>query len=147
MKIYISTDHAGYELKEYLVEKLQKSDYEVIDWGPEEFDKKDDYPKTTEKVVRFISENPKEKAILICKNGVGVNIFANKWENVRAGLSWNKKHAKSHKNDDHTNILTLPAGYITSKKALEITKTWLKTKPGQKKRHKRRIKQIEILSK
>lgn len=146
MKVYISYDHRGYNLKQFLKERLE-NEYEIIDWGPQNYDKDDDYPLTTEKVVKFISKNPDERGILICKNGVGVTIFANRFKNVRAGLSWNKEHAKSHRIDDHTNILTLPAAYISSDKALEITQRWLETNKSEEKRHQRRIKQIEEFSK
>lgn len=146
MKIYISSDHAGYKLKEHLKEELENRNYKITDWGPQEYDKDDDYPKTTERTVKHIAQNPEEQAILICKNGVGVTIFANRFKNVRAGLSWTKNHAKSHKIDDHTNVLTLPAGYITPENALEIVVAWLDTKPSEKDRHKRRIQQIEKLS-
>lgn len=147
MKIYISSDHQGYKLKEYLKDKLTNLDHIIIDWGPQNYDKDDDYPQQTEKVIKQIAENPEEKAILICKNGVGVTIFANRFKNVRAGLSWNPKHAKSHKVDDHTNILTLPAGYIKPKEGLKIVKTWINTEFSNEERHNRRINQIENLSK
>ena len=146
MKVYISSDHAGFKLKEALKKQLQKANYEVIDWGPQEYNKDDDYPQTTEKTVKHIAQNPNEKAILICKNGVGVTIFANRFKNVRAGLSWEVHHAQSHKIDDHTNILTLPAGYIKPKKAVKIATAWLQTKGSNEKRHQRRIQQIEELS-
>ncbi|MBD3365802.1 RpiB/LacA/LacB family sugar-phosphate isomerase [candidate division WWE3 bacterium] len=146
MKVYMAADHAGFELKEHLKKYLHEEGYAVIDNGPKEYDKQDDYPLTTEKTIKHIDANPQERAVLICKNGVGVTIFANKFKRVRAGLSWTPHHAKSHKLDDHTNILTLPAAYITPQKAVEITLAWLQTLPSAEPRHERRIRQIEELS-
>lgn len=147
MKVYISSDHAGFKLKEYLVGQLDsRPPYQVEDWGPERYDANDDYPKTTLDVVKHIAENPKARGILICKNGVGVTIFANRFKSVRAGLSWSEHHAKSHRIDDNTNILTLPAGYITPEEAVEIALAWLETPASDEPRHERRQNQIEKLS-
>jgi len=146
MKVHISSDHAGFNLKEFLKKVLGKNEIEVIDMGPESLDPQDDYPQTTENLVKFISQNPEEKGILICKNGVGVTIFANRFKNVRAGLSWSPAHTKSHRLDDNTNILVLPAEYISNRKALKIAKTWLNTEFKGEERHNRRLEQIERLS-
>ena len=143
MKIHIASDHAGFNLKEFLKASLEKSSVEVKDMGPLLLEHLDDYPQTTEKLIKLISQNPAEKGILICKNGVGVTIFANRFKNVRAGLSWSAGHARSHRLEDNTNILTLPAGFISNRKAFGIVKTWLNTKFKGEERHVRRLKQIE----
>jgi len=143
MKIHIASDHAGFNLKEFLKKGLGGNGIEIVDMGPDSLDQQDDYPQTTEKLIKLISQNPAEKGILICKNGVGVTIFANRFKNVRAGLSWSPKHAKSHRLEDNTNILTLPAGFISNRKAFGIVKTWLNTKFKGEERHVRRLKQIE----
>lgn len=147
MKIYISSDHAGFALKGFLVQELTAIDYDVEDLGPKTLDTNDDYPQTTKGAIQKVQGVPESRGILICKNGVGVTIFANRFRDVRAGLSWTKEHAKSQRLDDNTNILTLPADFITFEEALEITLEWLQTEFEGKERHKRRLTQIENLSK
>ena len=80
--------------------------------------------------------------ILICANGVGMNISANKFKGVRASISWNSKHAATSRNDDKTNVLVLPSDFITKEEALEITQTWLSTDFSGEERHLRRIMKI-----
>lgn len=85
------------------------------------------------------------KGIVICRNGVGVSMFANKIKGIRAGISWNPKQAKSSRNDDNTNVLALPSDYIDSKTALEIVDVWLKTKFSNDKRHLRRLAKVRSI--
>ena len=122
MKVYIASDHAGFKLKNFLINELQNSSrsgdggmsgYELINSGPKKYDSSDDYPLTTQGALKNVSADPASKGILICKNGVGVTIFANRFKNIRAGLSWTPEHAESHRLDDNTNVLTLPAEFIS----------------------------------
>ena len=143
--IYISSDHRGFELKNYLVSELTSNDIEIIDLGPEEHNPDDDYPKFARAVAEKISENPGDLGILICANGVGISIAANKFRGIRAGLSWTPDHARSSRNDDGTNILALPADYISQEEALEIVQVWLSTNFSGEDRHLRRLMQISAL--
>src|SRR3990167_9556461 len=79
MKLYIASDHAGFQLKSYLLENLKIAHVSVVDLGPIEFDPNDDYPDYAEKVANAVIENTNSRGILICKNGVGVCITANKF--------------------------------------------------------------------
>ncbi len=155
MKIYIASDHGGFKTKQYLVKNLAKKGYKIEDVGPFDYDPTDDFPTTILPALKKLLkdyETTKEKlnnrdirAILICKNGVGVSIFANRFKGIRAGLSWNSEHAKSHRNDDNTNVLALPACYVSKRKALRISLAWLKAEFSDEPRHKKRIQQIEEL--
>lgn len=140
--LYIASDHGGIKLKNKLVKYLKKSGYEVEDLGPEKFDVTDDYPDYVIPVVRKVQEYVENKGIIICRNGVGVSILANKMIGIRAGLSWNPKHAKSQRSDDDTNILALPADYISLAKAKLIVSTWLNTHFSEEERHVRRLEKI-----
>jgi RpiB/LacA/LacB family sugar-phosphate isomerase len=82
--------------------------------------------------------------ILICKNGVGVCMMANKFKGIRAGLSWNIKHAVSSRNDDNTNILCLPADYIFEEEALKTVEAWLNTPFSKEERFSRRLKKAGL---
>lgn len=140
--IYIASDHGGYKLKQKLVKFLESKNMEIEDLGPSEYNEEDDYPDFVFPVMRKVQESSQNKGILICRNGVGVNILANKHIGIRAGLSWNQKHAKSQRNDDNTNVLTLPADFISLGKAKKITFSWLKTPFSEKGKHLRRLEKI-----
>ena len=144
--IYLAADHGGFEYKNKLKEILEDSDYEFKDVGNHQLDKTDDYPDFTVKAVQGVLENPeKNRAVLFCRNGVGVSMTANKFKGIRATLSWSVKHAKSSRKDDNTNVLAIPADYISFKKAQKIVKVWLETNFSDKERHNRRLDKIKSL--
>ncbi len=143
--IYISSDHRGLELKKYLVESLVSVGLGIVDLGPKDLDPEDDYPEYAKLVAEKIQEDFENMGVLICANGVGISIAANKFDGIRAALSWNPKHAASSRNDDGTNILVLPADYVTKEEALEILQTWLSTNFSGEDRHIRRIQKISEL--
>lgn len=142
MKTYISSDHAGFELKKLILEKFP----EIIDKGPYEFIKDDDYPDYAfilSKEILKDSEN--SRGILICKNGVGVSIAANKFPKIRAGLTFSQNHLKSMIEDDNPNIICLPAEFLDIEEILKIVGIFLSEKFQTQPRHERRIGKIEIL--
>ncbi len=143
--IYISSDHRGLELKKYLVESLVSAGLGIVDLGPNDFNPEDDYPDFAKIVAEKIQDNFENMGVLICANGVGISIAANKIDGIRAALSWNPKHAASSRNDDGTNVLVLPADYVTKEEALEILQTWLSTNFSGEDRHIRRIQKISEL--
>lgn len=139
--IYISSDHGGFELKIHLTKFLKEKGYGFSDEGPHEHIPEDDYPDYVVPVLKKINLGD-DGAVFICRNGVGVNIIANKFKGIRAGLSWSKEHAASHRNDDDTNVLTLPADYIDSNTAEEILESWLSTPFSGLEKHKRRLNKL-----
>jgi len=112
---------------------------EFEDLGPTEFVQGDDYNEYVLRLVERIRAIKGSSGILICRNGVGVNILANKFMGIRAALSFDSKHAASTRNDDHANVLTLPADYIDSATAIELTQAWLNTPFSTEERHVRRV--------
>jgi ribose 5-phosphate isomerase B len=147
MKIYIAADHGGFELKNKIYAILSAKGLDVTDMGPRSYDSTDDYPDYAIPAVKKVLEDPKNRGILICRNGVGVNIVADKFPGVRSVLSWDPKHAESAVEHDNTNVLALPADYINQDKALEIVTKWLKTDFSGAERHKRRLAKIEDIEK
>ena len=138
--IYIASDHAGFELKNFLVDELKTRGYSIYDLGPKIYDPNDDYPNYAKKVVKAISK-PQDitVGIVVCRNGVGVSVVANKFKGVRCALSWSPEHAKSARNDDNANVLALPADYITKETALQVSLTFLETPFSNEERHIRRL--------
>lgn len=140
--IYISSDHAGFELKKKLKKYLEAKDLRFEDLGPEKFVKDDDYPDFALPLAKKVAESSENKGILICGNGVGVSIVANKVKGVRAALSWDLRHAASARNDDDANVLSLPARHISEDQAKNVVRAFLETPFSQDARHVRRIGKV-----
>jgi len=143
--IHIGADHAGYKLKEHLIEYLQNKNYTVHDCGAYKLDKNDDYPDFAAKVGRAVQK--KGTGILICGSAEGVSIAANKIKGIRAVAVWDTKNAKLTKEHNDANILCLSGWQLSRKKAEKIALTWLNTPFSNESRHKRRIEKIKRLEK
>ena len=143
--IYIGSDHGGFKLKKKLVTFLEKENYLVEDMGPLKLNSKDDYPDYASKVAKKVTHETNSRGILLCRNGQGVCIAANKIKGIRAVTGFSQKMIKSTRLDDNANVLCLPADYITEKEAKRIVSTFLKTKYSQLKRHKRRLMKVARL--
>lgn len=141
MKLYIASDHGGFAYKEVIKTFLQKLGHEIVDFGPDELDPEDDYPDYAFPLAQAVVSDH-VPGILLCKNAVGVCIAANKVKGVRAGIGYSVYAAQSMKEDDHTNILCLPAKALDESEMLEILGTWLITEPSDEERHERRIEKI-----
>lgn len=150
--VYISSDHGGFELKNYLATKLANLGYQVIDLGPKDYNPNDDYPDTIRDLLKVFGERSQKHehisetdtyAIVICRNGVGVSIMANKTKGVRCALSFSPEHARSARQDDNANFLALPADYISKEIALQTTLAFLETPFSNQERHIRRLAKLE----
>ena len=143
MIIYLGADHRGFKLKESLKPYLKQAGYETVDLGNDHYDKDDDYPDFAVLVARKISEDPQNaRGILICGSGVGVDITANRFKNVRSVLGFSAEQARMSRNDDDTNVLSLAADFLSEEQAGEIVEAWLKTAFSGEERHRRRVKKI-----
>jgi RpiB/LacA/LacB family sugar-phosphate isomerase len=143
MIVYIASDHGGFTLKKALAEHLQSQAIDVKDLGPKTLDMEDDYPDLAIPLLKQIQKDPTNKGILICRSGIGMDMIANRFSGIRAAVSWNKEHAESSRADDDTNVLSLPADYISEEEAKEITDTWLTTLFSGKERHRRRLEKVQ----
>jgi RpiB/LacA/LacB family sugar-phosphate isomerase len=141
--VYISSDHGGFALKEELKKYFAEKGTPLVDLGPEKLDPTDDFPDFAIPLAERVAENPENLGIVLCRNGVGVEVTANKIDGVRAALSWDPKHAASSRRDDNSNVLALPADYLDSKKAIEIVEAWLSTPYAKEPRFERRLRKIE----
>lgn len=142
MKIFIASDHAGFELKSKITSKFKN----IIDLGPKEFIKEDDYPDYVYLLVKNLQKNIDEsKGILICKNGGGVCIAANKFDNIRASISFSSDHTKSLVMDDNINILCIGSEFTDEMEVLKMVDTFLNTKFIAQDRHLRRIQKVFII--
>jgi len=142
MKYFIASDHAGLELKEYLLQEF----HEFKDLGPKEFIVEDDYPDYVYLLIKSLKKDlSNSRGILICKNGVGVCIASNKFKQIRAGLTFSNEHAKTLVTDDNINILCLPAEFISKEEAKKVISEFINTKFLPENRHLRRLKKVAII--
>src|SRR3989344_6520810 len=146
MLIYIGADHRGFRLKESLKQYLKNSGYEVVDVGAEKLVEGDDYQDFAALAARKVSLDPENsRGILICGSGVGMDVVANKFKNVRSALALNPDQAAASKNDDNTNVLCFASDYIEEAEAQKITSAWMSAQFSGEERFQRRLRKIEDL--
>ncbi|MBI2589562.1 RpiB/LacA/LacB family sugar-phosphate isomerase [Candidatus Berkelbacteria bacterium] len=142
--IYLGSDHAGFEYKQKLIQLLREHEQDlglsqIIDLGPETLTPDDDYPEYAFRVAEQVANAPAALGILICGNGQGVCLAANKVVGSRAVSAFSPLMAASTRTDDHANILCLPARFLSWAQIQEIVTTWLKAQPNPEIRHLRRL--------
>ena len=148
MKIYLGSDHRGFQLKEKIVKWLFDWGYEFEDMGASHLDPEDDYTVYAERVASMVkssSSSLSPRGILICGSGVGVDVVANKFDGVRASIGKSVGQVKAGRNDDNMNILVIAADYTKEEEAKEMVKAFLETEFDKKARHKRRLVEIRKL--
>ena len=139
-KIFISSDHAGFKLKETIKDYLRNKKVKFEDLGPRD-DSSVDYPDYAHKVARKVKSRKSNVGILVCGSGTGMNIAANKHKNIRAAQCFNLKSTKLSRLHNDANIITLGSRLITKKNALKFISIFLNTKFDGG-RHLRRVKKI-----
>ena len=138
--IFISSDHAGFKLKETIKDYLRNKKVKFEDLGPKD-DSSVDYPDYAHKVARKVKSSKINVGILVCGSGTGMNIAANKHKNIRAAQCFNLKSTKLSRLHNDANIITLGSRLITKKNALKFVSVFLDTKFDGG-RHLKRIKKI-----
>ena len=139
-KIFISSDHAGFKLKEFIKIYLSKKKLSFQDLGPNNGNKVD-YPDYAHKVAKKVNINKNNVGILVCGSGTGMNIAANKHKKVRAAQCFNTKSTKLSRLHNDANIITLGARLISKKNALKFVSIFLNTNFDGG-RHLKRVKKI-----
>ena len=149
MKIYIGTDHAGFELKEELKTFLENLGCEVEDKGAYEFNEADDYPDFIFPVVKAVAEDIARdlgsRGIVIGGSGQGEAIVANKVRGIRAAVVYDEYSSEMSRKHNDANIISLGTRTLTISKAKELVKLWLETPFSNEERHKRRIEKIKAI--
>ena len=139
-KIAIGSDHAGYELKEKVKAHLTKEGLEFEDFGPFSEDRAD-YPDYAHPVASAVENKNADLGILICGSGNGINMTANKHQEIRSALCWQEDIAEMARLHNDANIIALPARYISEKVALNCIDIFLKTE-FEGGRHASRVEKI-----
>ena len=138
-KIFIASDHAGYNLKNSIISKFKKIQ-KIVDLGPYNKDSVD-YPDFAKKLSKKINTNKGSFGILVCGSGMGMSISANKTKNIRAALCYSVKNTKLSRLHNNANIITLGERLIDKNKAFSLIKIFLSTK-FEGGRHLRRLNKI-----
>lgn len=146
MKVYLATDHAGFEVKEELREYLVSRDVEVIDCGAYEYDPSDDYPDFIAEAARAVSNDPENsRAIIFGGSGQGEAIVANKFPSVRAVVFYGGEGDIVTLSREHNdaNVLSFGARFTTPEEVKRLVDVWLAEPFTEEERHVRRINRIK----
>lgn len=143
MRIAVGADHAGWPLKEPLVNHLIEMGWDVEDFGtfgPESVD----YPDYARRVAEAVASGQAERGLLMCGSGIGMSIAANKVQGIRAALAHDVVAARLSRQHNDANILTMGARFIAPGLAVEVLDMWLQTEFAGG-RHQRRVEKIQGL--
>lgn len=141
-KIGIACDHAGYEMKEFLVGYLDALGYEVLDFGthsPESVD----YADFAHPLAAAIESGELERGVGLCGSGEGMAMTLNKHRDIRAGLCWNAEVATLIRQHNDANVLVLPARFVTNDEAVTMLDAFLGT-AFEGGRHEKRIAKMAV---
>jgi ribose 5-phosphate isomerase B len=139
MRVYLGSDHAGYELKTHLVNYLVKQGYDVVDVGPHVYDPEDDYPAFCLATGAKVVADEGSLGIVIGGSGNGEQIAANKIEGVRSALAWKVEIAQLARQHNDSNVLSIGAREHTLDEATSFAEAFLSTPFSGNERHARRI--------
>jgi ribose 5-phosphate isomerase B len=142
MRVYLGSDHAGYELKMHLVNHLTKQGHDVVDVGPHVYDPEDDYPAFCLHAGAKVVADEGSLGVVIGGSGNGEQIAANKIDGVRAALVWRTEIAQLARQHNDANVISLGAREHTLDEATSFVDAFLATPFSGNPRHSRRISQV-----
>ncbi len=140
--IYVGADHAGFRLKQQLVDELKRLGYEPVDVGPKTLDPADDYPDYARPVAAAVSAGKARQGVLTCGTGLGMAYVANRFPHVRAAVAWSPEVAELARKHNDANVLVLPARFVSEEEGMTILHKWLET-AFEGGRHARRVGKID----
>jgi ribose 5-phosphate isomerase B len=139
MRVYLGSDHAGFDLKAKLVARLGELGHEAIDCGALTFDDQDDYPPPCITAATRTVGDPGSLGVVIGGSGNGEQIAANKVEGIRAALAWSDETARLAREHNDANVVSIGARNHTETDAIRFVEIFLATPFSEGERHKRRI--------
>ena len=142
IKIGMASDHAGVELKQYLLDFLKEKGCEVSDFGTNSTESCD-YPDFAHPLAEAVEQNKCDYGIAICGSGNGISMTLNKHQQVRAALCWDTPLAELARQHNDANILSLPARFISTEKAVEMVLAFFST-DFEGGRHQNRVDKIAV---
>jgi ribose 5-phosphate isomerase B len=142
VRVYLGSDHAGFELKAFLIQHLTSLGHDVVDVGPDTFDPDDDYPPFCIETARRVVADPGSLGVVIGGSGNGEQISANKVVGCRAALAWSTEIAQLAREHNDAQVVGIGARMHAPAEAAQIVDTFLATPFSGGERHARRIKLI-----
>ena len=142
MRVYLGSDHAGFELKSVLASWLTSAGHEVTDCGPASYHEHDDYPPYVMHAAAAAAADPGSIAVVIGGSGNGEQIAANKIGGIRAALAWSEETARLARLHNNANVLSLGARMHAAAAAIAFTQVFLATPFSGEARHVRRLEMI-----
>jgi ribose 5-phosphate isomerase B len=142
VRVYLGSDHAGFELKAVLAGWLGSAGHEAVDCGPAAYDGEDDYPPYVMRAAASVAGDPGSLGVVIGGSGNGEQIAANKIAGIRAALAWSTETARLARLHNDANVLSLGARMHPAQDAIEFTRVFLETPFSAEARHQRRIGMI-----
>ncbi|MGH3436680.1 MAG: ribose-5-phosphate isomerase [Sciscionella sp.] len=139
MRVYLGSDHAGFELKSHLVDHLRGAGHDVVDVGPSVYDPNDDYPPFCVETARRVVADEGSLGIVIGGSGNGEQIAANKVSGARAALAWSVEIARLAREHNDTQVAGVGARMHSPEQAAEIVDAFVATPFSGDERHARRI--------
>lgn len=142
MTIYLGSDHGGFAHKQAILAHLQAAGREVVDCGSHRLEPADDYTDFSLAVAQAVAAQPGSRGILLCRSGEGMEMVANKVAGIRAALVWDRRIAQETRRDNDANVMVLPADFITSEQAVNLSDQFLETEFSGEERHLRRLEKL-----
>ena len=142
MRVYLGSDHAGFELKTAVAEAVTAAGHDVVDCGPPAYRDGDDYPPYVMRAAASVAGDPGSAGIVIGGSGNGEQIAANKIDGIRAALAWNNETARLARLHNDANVLSLGARMHPAADAITFTQVFLATPFSGEARHVRRLEMI-----
>ncbi len=139
MRVYLGSDHAGFELKNHLVGWLAQQGHQVVDCGPASYDPEDDYPPYVLRAAEAVAREAGSMGIVIGGSGNGEAMAANKVKGVRAALAWSEETASLAREHNDANVISIGARMHGIEQATRFVQVFLTTAFSGGERHSRRI--------
>lgn len=140
-KIAMASDHAGYQLKSFLVKNLRLSGMEVVDLGAPNGEASVDYPDFAKLLAEQVNLKLVDAGIAICGTGIGMNIAMNRYPTIRAACVWSEFTAQMAKAHNDANVICLGARILMEDEALKLVRVWMRTE-FEAGRHKKRLEKL-----
>ena len=147
MRVYLGSDHAGFELKAAIVAWLGEAGHEAVDCGPASYDPQDDYPVYVLRAAKSVIDDPGSLGVVIGGSGNGEQIASNKVPGIRAALAWTAETARLAREHNDANVLSLGARMYSKHDAVSLVRAFLETPFSGEERHVRRLAMIAAYEK
>ena len=145
MRIAVGADHAGFHLKQPVVEHLESMGHVVMDVGPHEMDPADDYPDFAAAVADTVARKAAERGVIVCGSGVGASVAANKVRGIRASVCHDSYSARQGVEHDDMNVLCIGGRIVGDELARELVSAFVGAAFSGEERHVRRLNKVLAL--